>query len=227
MPFVIIIWIICGLMCEVIARGKGHGGCSWAIGGFLFGPLALIATLGLRDRKRDYETQRLIHTQEEMLDEIQRKHRWERRQWKMEQERQYLESREVNNERYLPPIEEEDFSKNAEEDYVDIEANGEEESPFEHFLHTLEYDEEVPTLKTQLEELGITTKEEFLARLKWSYELSGKPPEAEFAKYIWKEVLNKAGDTDYQNYWETELEPSFSTAITQENIYFFKKQINS
>ena len=72
----VVFWILCGFFASTIAGGKGYGGCSWSLGGILFGPLALIATLGLRDRKRDWATQRLINTQEEMLDEIQRKHAW-------------------------------------------------------------------------------------------------------------------------------------------------------
>ena len=47
---IVVIWILCGVFAGTIAGGKGHGGCSWFLGGILFGPLALIATLGLRDR---------------------------------------------------------------------------------------------------------------------------------------------------------------------------------
>lgn len=224
---IVLFWILCGIFSATIAGGKGHGGCSWFLGGILFGPLALIATLGLRDRKRDWDTQRLINTQEEMLDEIQRKHDWERRQWEIEKERQYLESREYPEQRYLPPIEEDDFYEESEDGYLDIEASGETEDLFDEYLHTLEYDEEVPVLKRQLEELGIHTEEGFLARLKWSHELTETPPEEEFAKYIWKEVLNKAGDTNYTQYWESELEASFVAVRTQDNIYFLKKPVNT
>ena len=68
----VVSWILCGVFASTIAGGKGHSACSWFLGGILFGPLALIAILGLRDRKLDWDTQRLINTQEEMLDEIQR-----------------------------------------------------------------------------------------------------------------------------------------------------------
>ena len=105
----VVFWILCGVFASTIAGGKGHGGCSWFLGGILFGPLALIATLGLRDRKRDWDTQRLINTQEEMLDEIQRKHDWERRQWEQEKERQYLEAESRRDDDYrLPPEQEEE-----------------------------------------------------------------------------------------------------------------------
>ena len=46
----IIFWILCGLFASVIAGNKGHNGCMWSIGGFVFGPLAVLATLGLGDK---------------------------------------------------------------------------------------------------------------------------------------------------------------------------------
>ena len=219
---IILIWILCGVFAAMIAGGKGHGGCSWFAGGFLFGPLALIATIGLRDRKRDWDTQRLINTQEEMLDEIQRKHAWERRQWEIEKERQYLESREEQIERYLPPVEEEEHYEEQSYDYIDVEAE-EEEDDLDYYLHTLEYDEEVPTLMGQLSALGITSKDDFLASLKWSCENAECNPEEEFAKHIWENALNKQGDIDYLEYWADELSSSFDVAKTQDNTYFFAK----
>ena len=44
-------WIPCGIYAGVIAASKDHNWFPWGIGGFLFGPVALIATAGLPDRK--------------------------------------------------------------------------------------------------------------------------------------------------------------------------------
>jgi hypothetical protein len=222
---IFLFWILCGVFSAMIAGGKGHGGCSWLLGGFLFGPIALIATIGLRDRKRDWDTQRLINTQEEMLDEIQRKHAWERRQWEMEKRRQYLESREEQTERYLRPVAEEEFYEDLVDESIDTEVSDEEEDDLDYYLHTLEYAEEVPSLKEQLNILGINTKEDFLARLKWSHEQGEGNPEEEFAKHIWKEILNKTQETDYLKYWKEELSNSFASAETPDNIYFFEKRL--
>ena len=163
----VVFWILCGVFASTIAGGKGHGGCSWFLGGILFGPLALIATLGLRDRKRDWDTQRLINTQEEMLDEIQRKHDWERRQWEQEKERQYLEAESRRDDDYrLPPEqEEEEWDEGPEEGEV-IDVSTSEEDSLDDYLHTLEYDGDVPGLLEKLNAMGMETKAEFLDRLK-------------------------------------------------------------
>jgi len=224
-----VIWIMCGIFAATIAGGKGHGGCSWFAGGFLFGPLALFATLGLRDRRRDWDTQRLINTQEEMLDEIQRKHDWERRQWEQEKERQYLEAESRRDEDYrLPPEQEqEEWDEELEEvedegEVIDVSAS--EEDSLDDYLHTLEYDEDVPGLLEKLNALGMETKAEFLYRLKWNVEVpEDQVAEQLFAEHIWKEVLNKSDDTDYQEFWEKELEQSFLVVRTQDNAYFLKR----
>ena len=44
-----------------------------------------------------------------------------------------------------------------------------------------------------------------------------------FAEHMWKEVLNKSGDTDYQAFWEKDLSESFLVVRTQDNAYFLKK----
>ena len=43
--------IPCGIYAGVIAASKDHNWLPWIFGGFLFGPVALIATAGLPDRK--------------------------------------------------------------------------------------------------------------------------------------------------------------------------------
>ena len=68
------------------------------------------------------------------------------------------------------------------------------------------------------------TKAEFLYRLKCSVVvLEDQVAEQLFAEHIWKEVLNKSGDTDYQEFWEKELSDSFLVVRTQDNVYFLKK----
>lgn len=208
----------------MIAGGKGHGGCSWFLGGFLFGPLALIATIGLRDKKNDWNAQRLVATQEEMLEEIQRKHAWERRQWEREVERQYLqESYSETPSRQLPPSDE--FWEDEQDDeIVDIDAVSNDEDEFVEYLHTLEYDEDVPDLISNLKALGIETKKQFLERFKWSCEIvEGEVVEILFAKHIWFDDLNKSDETDYLKFWQDDLSFSFDMVCTQDNAYFLKK----
>ena len=223
----VVFWILCGVFASTIAGGKGHGGCSWFLGGLLFGPLALIATLGLRDQKRDWDTQRLINTQEEMLDEIQRKHDWERRQWEQEKERQYLEAESRRDEEYrlLPEQEEEEWDEDPEEfEEQIIDVSTSEEDSLNGYLHTLEYDEDVPGLLEKLNALGMETKAEFLYRLKWNVEVpTDQVAEQLFSEHIWKEVLNKSDATDYQKFWEQELAQSFLVVRTQDNAYFLKR----
>ena len=221
----VVIWILCGVFSATIAGGKGHGGCSWFIGGFLFGPLALIATLGLRDRKRDWDARRLLDTQEEMLDEIQQKHAWERRQWEQEKERQYLEAESRQEQDYHLPPEQEEWDEEPEEfreEVIDVSTS--EEDSLDDYLHTLEYDEDVPGLLEKLNALSMETKAEFLYRLKWYVEVpEDQVAEQLFAEHMWKEVLNKSGDTDYQEFWGKELSQSFLIVRSQDNAYFLKK----
>ena len=48
---VLMLWIPCGIYASVIASSKDHNWFPWIVGGVLFGPVALIATAGLPDRK--------------------------------------------------------------------------------------------------------------------------------------------------------------------------------
>lgn len=43
--------IVCAGYTGQVAGAKGYDAGTWALGGFLFGPLALLASLGLPDRK--------------------------------------------------------------------------------------------------------------------------------------------------------------------------------
>ena len=213
-----VVWILCGVFAAMIASGKGQGGCSWFIGGFLFGPLALLATLGLRDKKNDLNTSRLVANQEQLLNEIQRKHDWERRQW--EQEKQYRNEENFDNDlKQLPPEQEEwDEGETFEHELED-------ENDLNNYLHTLEYDEDVPGLLEQINSLGIETREDFLERLKWSCEEKDENESlCLFAEYFWKDVLNKEEDNDYLKYWEEELTKSFIAIRTQDNAYFLKRR---
>ena len=160
-----------------------------------------------------------------MLDVIQRKHAWERRQWEQERERQYLEAESRREEDYRLPPEEEEWDEEPEEyqeEVIDVSAS--EEDSLDDYLHTLEYDEDVPGLLEKLNAMGMETKAEFLYRLKWNVEVpKDQVAEQLFAEHMWKEVLNKSGDTDYQAYWEKELSESFLVVRTQDNAYFLKK----
>ena len=49
--FILMLWIPCGIYAGVIASSKDHNWFPWIVGGVLFGPVALIATAGLPDRK--------------------------------------------------------------------------------------------------------------------------------------------------------------------------------
>lgn len=195
------------------------------MGGFLFGPLALLATLGLRDQKNDFNTQRLVATQEEMLDEMQRKHDWERRQWEREKQRQYLEEEQSSRVVKQLPYYQEAWQEQIEEDFIDVDAMSHGEYGLSEYLHTLEYDEEVPELLSTLVFLGIETKHQFHNRLKWSCEIKeGEMVELLFAEHIWIEDLNKSGGTDYEKFWADELQASFVVVRTQDNAYFLRKQ---
>ena len=41
----VVIWIICGIICTVVAQGKGRDGCGWFALGILLGPLGIILAL--------------------------------------------------------------------------------------------------------------------------------------------------------------------------------------
>ena len=123
--------------------------------------------------------------------------------------------------------EQEEWDEELEEvedegEVIDVSAS--EEDSLDDYLHTLEYDEDVPGLLEKLNALGMETKAEFLYRLKWNVEVpEDQVAEQLFAEHIWKEVLNKSDDTDYQEFWEKELEQSFLVVRTQDNAYFLKR----
>ena len=48
---VFLVWIPCGFFAAQTASSKGYSGIAWFFGGFLFGPIALIASAGLGDKK--------------------------------------------------------------------------------------------------------------------------------------------------------------------------------
>jgi hypothetical protein len=49
--FLILLWIVSGVLASSIASTKGWSGFSWFVAGFLFGPLGLIAAAGMPDRR--------------------------------------------------------------------------------------------------------------------------------------------------------------------------------
>ncbi len=65
----VIVWLSAGFYCGQVAHQKGYSGTAWAIGGFLFGFIALIAAAGLPDRKlRKYI--RLIGEKQNAIDVV-------------------------------------------------------------------------------------------------------------------------------------------------------------
>lgn len=46
------LWIASAFFCASLASHKGHNAVAWFFGGFFCGPLALIAAVGLPDRKK-------------------------------------------------------------------------------------------------------------------------------------------------------------------------------
>ena len=121
--------------------------------------------------------------------------------------------------------EEEEWDEEPEEfmeEVIDVSTS--EEDSLDDYLHTLEYDEDVPDLLEKLNALGMETKAEFLYRLNWKVEVKdNEVAEQLFAEHIWKEVLNKSETTEYQEFWEKELSQSFLLVRSQDNAYFLKK----
>ena len=120
----IFFWILCGLFASSIAGGKGHNGCMWFLGGILFGPLALLAAVGLNNIKSQ-------RTQEDLLEETRRQNAWLRRKTREaeEERRYYEEERNRTQMRQLPPQEyyEDDEEQEYEEDYINVETSEMEE----------------------------------------------------------------------------------------------------
>ena len=118
----IIIWLICGLLAYSVAGNKGHNGCMWCIGGFLFGPLAVLATLGLGDKISQRK-------QDELLEETREQNAWMRKKMRekereiryMEEERYYEEEKYNRERKQLPPEEyyEDDNYERYEKEYND------------------------------------------------------------------------------------------------------------
>jgi hypothetical protein len=49
--FLFLLSVLCAGFTGVVAESKGHNQASWLLGGLFFGPLALLASLGLADLK--------------------------------------------------------------------------------------------------------------------------------------------------------------------------------
>ena len=49
--FIFLLWILTGLLAGVVASDKGHSFVVWGIAGLFMGPLGLIASAGLSDKK--------------------------------------------------------------------------------------------------------------------------------------------------------------------------------
>jgi hypothetical protein len=46
------LWLPCTLYTAKVSSEKGYNGFSWGLGAFLFGPIALIAAVGLPDNRQ-------------------------------------------------------------------------------------------------------------------------------------------------------------------------------
>lgn len=108
----LIFWILCGLFASVIAGNKGHNGCMWSIGGFVFGPLAVLATIGLGDKISQRKQDALLEETREQNAWMRKKMREKEREIRyMEEERYYEEEKYYEEARYnremkqLPPEE--------------------------------------------------------------------------------------------------------------------------
>ena len=140
----IFFWILCGLFASSLAGGKGHNGCMWFIGGILFGPLALLAAVGLNDIKSQ-------RTQDELLEETRRQNEWLRRRAREEEEeRRYLEAERYWKRRQLPPQEyykndvEVEYDERYEENYINVETSEMEEGGEGDYDGTVEEDLDKP-----------------------------------------------------------------------------------
>jgi hypothetical protein len=137
----IFFWILCGLFASSIAGGKGHNGCMWFLGGILFGPLALLAAVGLNNIKSQ-------RTQEDLLEETRRQNAWLRRKTREaeEERRYYEEERNRTQMRQLPPQEyyEDDEEQEYEEDYINVETSEMEEGGVGEYDGTAEEDLDEP-----------------------------------------------------------------------------------
>ena len=139
-----IIWVICGLFASSVASNKGHNGCMWCIGGFLFGPLAVLATLGLGDRISQRK-------QDELLEETREQNAWMREKMRqkereiryMEEERYYEEEKYNRQMRQLPP---EEYYEDDNKDEYDTEYSNDYDEKEINITNELDedYDEEQP-----------------------------------------------------------------------------------
>ncbi len=139
-----IIWVICGLFASSVASNKGHNGCMWCIGGFLFGPLAVLATLGLGDRISQRK-------QDELLEETREQNAWMREKMRqkereiryMEEERYYEEEKYNRQMRQLPP---EEYYEDDNKDEYDTEYSNDYDGKEINITNELDedYDEEQP-----------------------------------------------------------------------------------
>jgi hypothetical protein len=141
---VIFFWALCGLFASSIAADKGHNGCMWFIGGILFGPIALLAAVGLNDIKSQ-------RTQNELLEETRKQNAWLRKRVRdEEEERRYLEAERYWKRRQLPPqayYEDdagEEYEDKYEEDYINVELSETEEDAVGNYDKTADEDLDIP-----------------------------------------------------------------------------------
>ena len=61
-----LIWLPIGFFTNTVANSKDYNGLAWFLGGFLFGPIALISIVGMPDKK----SKTYLRVIAEILDEI-------------------------------------------------------------------------------------------------------------------------------------------------------------
>ena len=60
------IWLPIGFFTTTVANSKDYNGLTWFLGGFLFGPIALISIVGMPDKK----SKTYLRVIAEILDEM-------------------------------------------------------------------------------------------------------------------------------------------------------------
>jgi hypothetical protein len=116
----------------------------WFIGGILFGPIALLAAVGLNDIKSQ-------RTQNELLEETRKQNAWLRKRVRDEEdERRYLEAERYWKRRQLPPqayYEDdagEEYEDGYEEDYINVVLSETEEDAVGDYDKTADEDLDIP-----------------------------------------------------------------------------------
>lgn len=58
--FLIVFWLLCGVVSAVVASNKGRSGCGWLIVGFLLGPFGFVLSLVVSKDESSVEKEALM-----------------------------------------------------------------------------------------------------------------------------------------------------------------------